>query len=146
MVQTPASKKSKNTNCSGCEDAQTSKKNSKPVQKPVSKQKNMVNSMGFKSSSSATMAKPLQKAQTKIVVKCNCGFPNSLFIRGEGIAELNWNKGTPMRNVKADEWVWETDRPFSKGQFKVLINDKVYEVGENHKVECGTQCTCNPRF
>lgn len=103
--------------------------------------------MSFTRSSSAVQAKQAQQNQpTQIVVKCNCGFPNTLFIRGEGIAELNWNKGQPLRNVKADEWVWETNRPFIKGQFKVLINDKQYEVGENHLLECGKKCTLTPRF
>lgn len=83
---------------------------------------------------------------TKITVKCNCGFPNTLFLRGEGIAGFSWNKGIAMKNVKPDEWTWETDKPFIHGQFKVLINDKQYEVGENHPIDCGTQSICNPRF
>jgi hypothetical protein len=83
---------------------------------------------------------------TKIVVKCNCGFPNNLFIRGEGIAGLTWERGMPMKNVKADEWLWETDKPFTKGQFKVLINDKVYEQGNNHMLSQGQDIAFTPKF
>lgn len=83
---------------------------------------------------------------TKVVVKCNCGFPNNLYIRGEGIKELSWDQGTLMKCTKADEWVWETDSPFNKAQFKVLINDKWYEVGDNHVIDCGKSFTLQPRF
>lgn len=88
---------------------------------------------------------PLQRL-TKITVKCDCGFPNTLYLRGEGIAGLSWNKGVPMKNVKPDEWVWETNKPFITGQYKVLINDKQYETGENHPINCGTQVCCTPKF
>ncbi len=83
---------------------------------------------------------------TKIVVKCNCGFPNSLYLRGEGVKGLSWEKGTLMKCTKADEWVWETDAVFNHGEIKVLINDKEYELGENHEVDCGASLSYAPRF
>lgn len=84
--------------------------------------------------------------KTKIVVNCNCGFPNGLYIRGEGIKGLSWDKGILMKCTKDDEWVWETDVPFSHGQIKVLINDKQYELGENHHVDCGKHMSFAPKF
>ena len=51
-----------------------------------------------------------------------------------------------MKNVKADEWCWETDEPFNKAQFKVLLNDKQFEVGENHCVEAGKSIVLVPKF
>jgi hypothetical protein len=83
---------------------------------------------------------------TKIVVKCNCGFSNNLYLRGEGVKGLSWDKGTLMKCTKADEWVWETDTPFNHAQIKVLINDKEYELGENHDVDCGKSVSYAPRF
>lgn len=110
-------------------------RNSKAVKKP----KNTV--VEPKKSSTA------RKGTTKVVVKFNCGFSNTLAIRGEGIQGLTWEKGCPMKNVKADEWVWETNKPFStKVKFKVLLNDKEYEAGDNHTLECGKSVICVPEF
>ena len=102
---------------------------------------------------SATQQKNGAKAQvnqskncTKIIVKCNCGFSNTLSIRGEGLKELNWNKGLPLKNVRADEWQWETSEQFKKCQFKILINDNQYELGENHTIECGKSIVLAPKF
>ncbi len=83
---------------------------------------------------------------TKIVVTCNCGFPNNLYIRGEGVKGLSWDKGTLMKCTKDDEWVWETDAFFNHGKVKVLINDKEYELGENHEIDCGASISFAPRF
>lgn len=90
--------------------------------------------------------KSSQNDLTRIVVVFDCGFSNSLFVRGEGIASLSWEKGQPMKNVKNNEWVWETDRPFTKAQFKVLINDKTYEIGGNHLLKNGETVLCKPQF
>jgi hypothetical protein len=86
------------------------------------------------------------QGHTKIVVKCNCGFPNNLYIRGEGVKGLSWDKGSLMKCTKADEWIWETDTPFQKAQIKVLINDKWYEAGDNHVIDCGKSVIFQPRF
>lgn len=84
---------------------------------------------------------------TKIVIKFNCGFSNNLYIRGEGVQGLSWDKGTLMKCTKEDEWVWETNTPFNKkAQIKVLINDSQYELGENHTIDCGKSFTISPKF
>ena len=94
----------------------------------------------------STRSKGVGTKTTKITVKCNCGFPNNLFLRGEGVNGLNWNKGVAMKNIKADEWVWETSQQFNKAQFKILLNDKQYEAGENHALECGASVRITPKF
>ncbi len=86
-----------------------------------------------------------KRKTTRITVKFDAGFPNNLFIRGRG-ADLNWDKGIQLSNVRADEWVWETDRPFTTCEFKILINDELYEAGENHVLQCGSQMIYTPRF
>src|ERR1700720_811102 len=75
-------------------------------------------------------------SKTKIIVKYNCGWQNALYLRGIG-ANLQWDKGTPLKNVRADEWMWETDQPFQTCEFKIVLNDKNYEEGENHRLQCG---------
>lgn len=89
--------------------------------------------------------RPLKGPKTRIVVKYDVGFSNSLYLRGKG-ASLSWDKGVCLKNLKADEWVWETDAPFTNCEFKVLINDSQYEIGENHRLTCGANIHYTPKF
>lgn len=84
-------------------------------------------------------------AKTRITVKYDIGFSNQLYIRGQG-ANLSWDKGQPFKNVKSDEWVWETDTPFTRCEFKVLINDRIYETGDNHVLNHGAALLYTPHF
>jgi len=86
------------------------------------------------------------KARTKIIARFDCGFPNSLFIRGEGVSTLSWDKGAQMKNISPNEWMWESDRPCSTMQFKLLINDNCYEQGENHSIAYGQAIEFTPKF
>jgi hypothetical protein len=83
--------------------------------------------------------------RTRVVVRFDVGFNNFLTIRGKG-AGLSWEKGTNLKNVKPDEWIWETDTPFNKCDFKILINDTKYEIGENHPISCGASIQFVPKF
>jgi len=82
--------------------------------------------------------------KTQIIVKCDAGFGNRLFIRGNGPG-MNWEKGVKLRNIDKDTWVFETqtDLPF---EYKVLFNDKDWETGCNHKIECHKNQEINPQF
>lgn len=93
----------------------------------------------------AETANKKKSGTTRITIKYDVGFNNHMFIRGEG-ANLSWDKGTPLKNVKADEWVWETTQSFVNVHFKVLINDKVYEAGDNHHANYGSSLCYTPRF
>jgi hypothetical protein len=95
--------------------------------------------------SSYTSQERKRSAKTRIAVKYDVGFGNNIFIRGKG-ANLNWDRGIKLTNVKNDEWVWETDIPFSHCEFKMLINDKVYEAGDNHIIASGSTIQYTPRF
>lgn len=86
-----------------------------------------------------------EKSKTRITIKYDAGFPNQLYIRGNG-AGLKWDKGTLLKNANTDEWVWETDGPFSTFEFKILINDNQYEVGENHQAHYGANILYSPKF
>lgn len=100
-------------------------------------------------SKSATLTSPPEKKRgastTRVVVKYDVGFGNALYIRGKG-ANLNWDKGILLRNVKPDEWHWEIDLPFNACEFKVLINDSEYEIGGNHPLTAGSAIQYTPKF
>ncbi|MBA3603571.1 MAG: hypothetical protein H0W50_08020 [Parachlamydiaceae bacterium] len=83
--------------------------------------------------------------KTRITIHFDVGFPNALYLRGEG-AELSWQKGLLLKNVKSDEWIWETTKPFTTCQFKILINDYEFEIGENHLLTCGASVHYTPKF
>ena len=85
------------------------------------------------------------KLRTQVVVNYDVGFNNHLTIRGNG-ANLNWEKGQPLKNTKSDEWVWETESDFTNCEFKVLINDHVFEVGENRSIKCGALVRYKPKI
>ena len=83
--------------------------------------------------------------KTRVVIKYDVGFNNFLSLRGKG-GGLTWEKGTALKNVKYDEWVWETETSFTTCEFKVLINDCQYEIGENHPISCGASFQYTPQF
>lgn len=93
------------------------------------------------------MAKrPQKQKKTRVVVQVDADFPNEIYLRGEGLSNLSWEKGVEMKHEKPDEWVFETDELFSTGSFKVLINDQTYELGENHPLYPGASMRVNPKF
>lgn len=99
-----------------------------------------------KTAPEVTSKKPMPTGpKTRIIIHYDVGFPNSLYIRGEG-SELSWEKGLLLKNVKSDEWIWETTKPFTTCQFKILINDSEYELGENHLLTYGASVHYTPKF
>lgn len=99
-----------------------------------------------KETAKSTTKKHAEHGMTKITVKFDCGFANKLFIRGEGIEGLSWEKGALMECVNSDEWAWETDKHFKNAKFKILVNDEQYETGENHITSCGKPVCVTPTF
>jgi hypothetical protein len=99
----------------------------------------------FTKPSSSRGNEMLKGPKTRVMIKYDIGFNNVLTIRGKG-ANLSWDKGITLKNVKNDEWVWESDIPFTTCEFKVLINDAQYEQGDNHPLSCGTSLEYTPTF
>lgn len=95
--------------------------------------------------SHAVTTKSTGKKSTRVVVNYDVGFKNTLYIRGSS-CDLCWEKGKAMKNEGPCKWVWETDKPFTSCEFKVLINDKQYECGENQKAKCGYEVQYTPKF
>ena len=88
---------------------------------------------------------PASKILGKVIIKYDVGFGNVLFIRGRG-AGLSWDKGISLKNKGSDEWVWEPKQTFNECEFKVLINDQMYETGENHWLTFGACIQYTPSF
>lgn len=86
-----------------------------------------------------------QAGRARVLIKYNVGFKNNLYIRGHG-GGLTWSKGVMLKNIGPDEWVWEPSTPISDCEFKVLINDEKYELGENHHITTGKLFQYTPRF
>ncbi len=84
-------------------------------------------------------------SKTRITIKYDAGYSNQLYIRGKG-ANLSWEKGQPLKNTQPDEWIWETEAYFSTCEFKILINDRVYENGDNHHLNAGSTVLLTPHF
>ncbi len=91
------------------------------------------------------MAKRKQK-KTRVVIQVDSDFPSELYLRGEGLPDLSWEKGVELKHEQPSEWVFETDEPFSTGSFKVLINDQTFELGESHPLYPGASIRVNPKF
>lgn len=120
--------------------------------KPKSQSSNLANSHPPKTPPpQQTSVKPSSSPEehhgkkTRLLVKFDCGFNNWITIRGEG-AGLNWQAGIPLKNIGNDEWAFETDLVFVNCEFKVLINDEIYESGPNHPLICGTSTQHIPYF
>lgn len=82
---------------------------------------------------------------TKLQIHYNCGFGNFLTIRGQG-AGLTWDSGTTLKNIRDDLWSFEPVLPFTQIEFKILLNDQVYETGENNLLKTGQNLDHTPRF
>ena len=87
----------------------------------------------------------IKKDKTRILVRYNVGYDNHLFIRGSA-GGLNWERGVMLKNIGPDEWVWESTAPFQDCEFKVLINDRQFESGENHHIRDGAAVQYTPNF
>ena len=110
--------------------------------KPVAAEKN-----GPRRSGAATEKPSAKRTMTRVTVKYDVGFPNQLFLRGEGPdLEWSWEEGIPLKNVAPDTWVWETRKSFGEASFKVLVNDEQFEHGENHKIAQGSSLEYTPSF
>ena len=84
-----------------------------------------------------------ERGQRCIVAQCDIGWGNTLFIRGEG-GELSWEQGIPME-CNDGQWVYAC-KADDVIEYKLLINDEQWALGENCKVECGQNACTSPSF
>ncbi len=90
---------------------------------------------------------------TKITVKCDAGFGNTLYILGEGPG-MSWAKGIKLQKLPgdSDSWIFETQENFQNCNFKICRkadseNDNYeFEAGENRSIKCGNETTIHLKF
>ena len=94
-----------------------------------------------------TPAAAKSKAQplTAVHAKIDVGFGNALYIRGSGDG-LSWDEGTLLECVDSTTWVWSTKKAGTNVEFKLLLNDQVWAVGENQMVAPGQSIDVIPAF
>jgi hypothetical protein len=90
------------------------------------------------------LPKSTRATPTTIEARVNVGFGNNLFIRGQG-AGLSWEKGVPLQNVDAATWKWSAQAD-GKLTFKLLINDAVWQQGEDITAAAGQKVELTPNF
>jgi hypothetical protein len=66
-----------------------------------------------------------------IIALVNVGWGNSLYLRGEGGC-LSWDVGVSLCCVGEDRWVFAYPANNPPKSFKFLLNDIVWELGDNH--------------
>jgi hypothetical protein len=72
----------------------------------------------------------------RIAINYKCNEDEKLFIRGTG-PNMSWGPGIEMQREGADRWIYESTEPFETFEFKLALNDKFWEAGDNHTVESG---------
>lgn len=92
----------------------------------------------------ATLLKP-RGFRVTITAKVDVGFGNTLFVRGDG-GGLTWEKGTPLECVSDAEWTLvlpSVEKPIA---FKFLLNDTVWNTGEDYIAAPGDIVIVTPVF
>ena len=80
---------------------------------------------------------------TQVVAQIDVGFGNKLTIRGQG-AGLRWNAGQPML-FQNNAWTWSSNSK-ENFEFKVLLNDEVWQQGNNILAKAGSKVVFRPQF
>ena len=89
--------------------------------------------------------KKCNKSKTIAIIKCNIGWGNTLFIRGES-TPLNWDKGIALcYDEKNQGWIFESTCKKDL-EFKVLINDEHWSEGKNFVLHAGKAEVFEPKF
>ena len=86
-----------------------------------------------------------KRSKTVIEAKIDIGFGNLLYIRGDAPG-LSWRSGIPMDCKGADSWSVSMSDTNSAFEYKVLINDIHWAVGENNIAQPGVTSTTEPSF
>lgn len=121
------------------------KKTATPAKSP---KKSLVKSVAEKVEAAAkTVAKRKLPAPsvTTIIATADIGWGNQLYLRGEG-GGLSWDAGVPMTCNGADEWVWVSTSNDPIFQFKFVLNDKFWSLGENMVASRGETNRSYPAF
>ncbi|MCH8475051.1 MAG: hypothetical protein LAT55_07480 [Opitutales bacterium] len=122
----------------------------KAVKKSVAKKAAPAKKTATAKKTVAKKAAPVKKASTPVLpttitAHVDVGFGNTLYLRGDGPG-LSWKKGIVMDCVSDERWEWNTYEAKSPFEFKVLINDRDWAVGENETARPGKVTNTSPVF
>jgi hypothetical protein len=70
---------------------------------------------------------------------------NSLYIRGQGQG-LSWHKGQPLKRSFAGKWIWTSSKVKGKLFFRLLLNDRIWDRGDDVLMEAGKMIEVAPVF
>jgi len=84
-------------------------------------------------------------ADTRIEAQIDVGFGNTLYIRGEGPG-LSWERGIAMACTSDDRWAVSIPDASRPVVCKFLINDIVWNDGDDFVVMPGTSISFAPAF
>jgi hypothetical protein len=105
--------------------------------------------LSISESNSTGREKPTSKAkpkETRVFANVDVGWGNMLHIRGE-CDGLSWTKGIPMKNNGNNIWTWiGKSKQCTNFQYKLLINDSIWCVGENFTANGGKDNHITPKF
>lgn len=73
------------------------------------------------------------------------GWGRALYIRGDGPG-LSWQKGNLMHNAAPDRWEWATDGTADAFEYKLLIDDREWSMGDNFRALPGGRNEVEPDF
>jgi len=93
----------------------------------------------------ASFGPEIEEPITVVEAQVQVGPNDSLYIRGQG-SGLRWDVGQPMTWVEPAKWVWCTRGGDPGTEFKVLLNDEVWSVGENSVLRPGDIVSIRPQF
>lgn len=82
---------------------------------------------------------------TTISAAIDVGFGNFLTLRGEG-AGLSWEQGTPLKCIHQDRWSLTLPESTNPIVCKFLLNDQVWNTGENFTILPGSDVVLDPVF
>lgn len=100
---------------------------------------------------SKKVTKPAEKkssarSETVIIADIDVGFGNDLYIRGNG-AGLNWNEGKKMNfDPNNNQWFWKSDNADNIFEYKLLLNNEIWDTGENIITVPGQKSVSKPSF
>ena len=87
-----------------------------------------------------------QTRPTEIIVNCKVPSGHHLYIRGSG-NDLNWGKGIQLTKIDDETWAYLPSTGLQDMQYKFLIDDVVWQEGDDNKISQGKiEGTNRPRF
>ncbi|MBS0652353.1 MAG: hypothetical protein JSR39_02375 [Verrucomicrobia bacterium] len=79
---------------------------------------------------------PSSTVTARIAVKYQGNEGDKLYIRGTGPSMRHWGEAIEMRK-EGNLWIYDSTEPFDNFEFKMMLNNQLWEGGDNHKISTG---------